>query len=72
MISAVPTRWEHDEATRTVVPEFALKSILAQMPLSRQGTPDDLTGALLFLLSDHSAWMTGQILNVDGGQIMRP
>ena len=60
------------EAARGVVPEFALKQILAQMPLARQGQPDDLVGTLLFLLSDASAWMTGQILNVDGGQIMRP
>lgn len=60
------------EATRAVVPQFALDQILAQMPLAREGTPDDLVGTLLFLLSDASAWMTGQILNVDGGQIMRP
>jgi NAD(P)-dependent dehydrogenase (short-subunit alcohol dehydrogenase family) len=60
------------EATRTVVPEFALKGILASMPLSRMGVPDDMIGTLVFLLSDASAWITGQILNVDGGQIMRP
>jgi NAD(P)-dependent dehydrogenase (short-subunit alcohol dehydrogenase family) len=46
--------------------------MLAQMPLARVGTPDDLVGPCLFLLSDASAWMTGQVLNVDGGQIMRP
>jgi NAD(P)-dependent dehydrogenase (short-subunit alcohol dehydrogenase family) len=60
------------EAARGVVPEFALKSILAQMPLSRQGTPDDLVGTLVFLLSDAASWVTGQIINVDGGQVMRP
>ncbi len=60
------------EATRTIVPEFYLKQMLAQMPLSRMGTPADLVGTCLFLLSDASAWMTGQVLNVDGGQIMRP
>jgi NAD(P)-dependent dehydrogenase (short-subunit alcohol dehydrogenase family) len=42
------------------------------MPLARVGTPADLVGTCLFLLSDASAWMTGQVLNVDGGQIMRP
>jgi NAD(P)-dependent dehydrogenase (short-subunit alcohol dehydrogenase family) len=26
----------------------------------------------LFLLSDAAAWITGQVINVDGGQIMRP
>jgi 3-oxoacyl-[acyl-carrier protein] reductase len=60
------------EATRSIVPEPILKQLLAQMPLSRIGTPADLVGTCLFLLSDASAWMTGQVLNVDGGQIMRP
>ena len=60
------------EAARGVVQDFALESILAQMPLNRQGKPDDLVGTLIFLLSDASAWLTGQIINVDGGQIMRP
>jgi len=60
------------EATRSIVPEPILKQLLQQMPLSRLGTPNDLVGACLFLLSDASAWMTGQVVNVDGGQIMRP
>jgi NAD(P)-dependent dehydrogenase (short-subunit alcohol dehydrogenase family) len=60
------------EATRSVVPEGVVDQIVATMPLSRQGQPEDLVGTCLFLLSDASAWMTGQILNVDGGQIMRP
>jgi 3-oxoacyl-[acyl-carrier protein] reductase len=60
------------EATRTIVPPAILKQLLAQMPLNRIGTPEDLVGTCLFLLSDDAAWMTGQVVNVDGGQIMRP
>jgi 3-oxoacyl-[acyl-carrier protein] reductase len=60
------------EATRTVVPKGILPQILATMPLARMGQPGDLVGACLFLLSDEAAWITGQVLNVDGGQIMRP
>jgi NAD(P)-dependent dehydrogenase (short-subunit alcohol dehydrogenase family) len=60
------------EATRSIVPEPILKQLLAQMPLSRIGKPDDLVGTCLFLLSEESAWLTGQVINVDGGQIMRP
>ena len=60
------------EATRSIVPPQYLKAMLAQMPLARVGTPEDLVGTCLFLLSDASAWMTGQVINVDGGQIMRP
>jgi NAD(P)-dependent dehydrogenase (short-subunit alcohol dehydrogenase family) len=60
------------EATRSIVPEPILKQLLAQMPLARMGKTEDLVGTCLFLLSDASAWLTGQVINVDGGQIMRP
>jgi len=60
------------EATRLIVPDVILKQLLAQMPLRRMGIPADLVGTCLFLLSDASAWITGQVINVDGGQIMRP
>ncbi len=35
------------------------------------GLPEDLVGACLFLLSDDAAWITGQIINVDGGEVFR-
>ena len=35
------------------------------------GQPEDMVGACLFLLSDEAAWVTGQILAVDGGQTFR-
>jgi NAD(P)-dependent dehydrogenase (short-subunit alcohol dehydrogenase family) len=37
-------------------------------PLKRIGTPHDIASATVFLLSDDSNWMTGQILHVDGGK----
>jgi gluconate 5-dehydrogenase len=40
---------------------------MANTPLQRLGTPDDLVGAALFLASDASAFMTGQTMYVDGG-----
>jgi gluconate 5-dehydrogenase len=39
----------------------------AKIPLRRPGAIDDLTGALLFLSSDASAYITGQTLLIDGG-----
>ena len=59
------------EATRTTTPQDYLADIVKGMPLSRMGTPDDLVGMCLFLLSDRASWITGQIFNVDGGQIIR-
>jgi NAD(P)-dependent dehydrogenase (short-subunit alcohol dehydrogenase family) len=36
-------------------------------PLGKYGKPDDIANAALFLLSDQSGWITGQVLGVDGG-----
>ncbi|MBE7160029.1 MAG: SDR family oxidoreductase [Williamsia herbipolensis] len=59
------------EATKSTTPGDMVKDMVSRLPLSRMGTPDDMAGALLFLLSDDASWITGQILNVDGGQIIR-
>jgi 3-oxoacyl-[acyl-carrier protein] reductase len=59
-------------ALKSVVPDAFLKPMVAGLPLARIGTPNDHVPALLFLLSDAAAWVTGQIVNVDGGQVMRP
>jgi NAD(P)-dependent dehydrogenase (short-subunit alcohol dehydrogenase family) len=59
------------EATRSTVPPEIIPQLLATMPLARMGTPEDLADACLFLLSNDARWITGHVLNVDGGQIMR-
>jgi NAD(P)-dependent dehydrogenase (short-subunit alcohol dehydrogenase family) len=43
------------------------QGIVEQTPLGRHGQPQDLIGAALFLVSEASAFVTGQILLVDGG-----
>jgi NAD(P)-dependent dehydrogenase (short-subunit alcohol dehydrogenase family) len=60
------------EATRKQVPETFKNAILAQLPLSRMGSTDDMVHAALFLLSDEATWITGQVLAVDGGMVLRP
>ena len=50
-------------------PDFddRIEAAAAGLPLRRIGQPEDMTGPAVFLLSDDSAWMTGQSLVVDGG-----
>ncbi|GAA4068435.1 MULTISPECIES: SDR family oxidoreductase [Actinomadura] len=59
-------------AHREVVPGgMSEKIVQDKMAIKRMGTPGDLVGACLFLLSDEASWITGQILNVDGGEVFR-
>ncbi|HTW14885.1 MAG TPA: SDR family oxidoreductase [Nocardioides sp.] len=57
-------------ATRTQAGD-ASKELVKNLALKRMGQPEDMVGACLFLLSDESSWVTGQIIAVDGGQTFR-
>lgn len=48
----------------------AREAMLAQIPLGRLGTPDDIAGAISFLASDEAAYITGHVLAVNGGMYM--
>ncbi|MDX6740999.1 SDR family oxidoreductase [Actinocorallia sp. A-T 12471] len=48
-----------------------LEDYLACMPIARIGQPEDIAEAVRFLAGPESAWVTGQILNVDGGHHLR-
>jgi 3-oxoacyl-[acyl-carrier protein] reductase len=60
------------EAARSVVPDEYMGQLVGSLALKRQGSPADLVGMCLFLLSDDARWVTGHVFNVDGGQVMRP
>ena len=44
--------------------------MLQEIPAGRMGTPDDVANAVAFLVSDQAAYITGQVLSVDGGMVM--
>lgn len=50
-----------------VTPGQSLASMTEKIPLGRIATVDDVTNAILFLLSDEGSYITGQALNIDGG-----
>ncbi len=52
-------------------PGPVLDDYLACMPLSRVGTPADIAAAARFLAGPESGWITGEVINVDGGQHLR-
>ena len=52
------------------LPQEVRDGFLENIPLKRAGSADDVAGVVLFLSSDASAYLTGQILKVDGGMAM--
>ena len=52
------------------LPEKARQELAAQIPMERLGSADDIANAVLFLASDNSAYITGQVLAVNGGMYM--
>jgi NAD(P)-dependent dehydrogenase (short-subunit alcohol dehydrogenase family) len=55
-----------ETAIATMGDEFRAR-LLASVPVSRLGQPDDLAATICFLLSDDAAWITGQAWSVNGG-----
>ena len=43
----------------------------AMLPLGRIGQPEDVAGAILFLASDLASWVTGHVLQVNGGEYLQ-
>ena len=70
-INAIAPGPTDTEASRTVVPGSIMDDIVKGLALKRQGTPEDQASMCLFLLSDEASWITGQIIDVDGGQVVR-
>lgn len=67
-VNAIAPGWYPSEMTGPWLgnPHF-LKHIEAQTPMGRVGDPEELLGALMYLASDASSFVTGQTLAVDGG-----
>ena len=51
-------------------PEEKRKNIIANIPLGRMGEPEDIAEAVVFLVSDKAKFITGEVLDVNGGCLM--
>lgn len=67
-VNSVAPGWIDTAMTANVPEEFKKKAI-DESALGRTGTPDDVAGVVLFLCSDLSRHVTGQVIRVDGGQL---
>jgi NAD(P)-dependent dehydrogenase (short-subunit alcohol dehydrogenase family) len=63
----VPT----DATVALTTTDVIREDYLAQMPIARVGTDDDVAALVRFLLGPESTWITGQCIGVDGGHSVR-
>ncbi len=68
-VNAVAPGYIETEMTHKLSEE-ARQAFLTHIPLDRPGTPQDVAKVVRFLASDDSAYITGQVINIDGGMVM--
>ena len=54
----------------TLSDEERRKQIFGVIPVGRVGTPDEIAGPILFLCTKHAGFITGEVLNVNGGAVL--
>lgn len=69
LVNAIAPGFIETEMTDAMTPE-ARSGLTGMIPLERLGKPADVAAAVAFLSSDHAAYITGQVIVVDGGMVM--
>lgn len=59
-----------ETAMTRALSEKVREELAKQIPMARLGTPDDVAEGVLFLVSDAAGYITGQVLNINGGMYM--
>jgi len=68
-VNAIAPGFIDTEMTQAM-PEEAREAVLNSIPIGRMGRPEDVANAALFLASDEASYITGHVLNVNGGLYM--
>ena len=68
-VNAIAPGFIDTEMTQAIPPQ-AVEQVLAAIPIGRMGAPEDIANAALFLASDAASYITGHVLNVNGGMGM--
>lgn len=69
LANAIAPGFIETDMTAAMTPE-ARSTLSQQIPLERLGTPADIAGMVAFLASEHAAYITGQVIVIDGGMVM--
>ncbi|MEO0085806.1 MAG: glucose 1-dehydrogenase [candidate division WOR-3 bacterium] len=71
LVNCIAPGWFDTDMSRPTMADPKLRQqVLATIPLGRIGRPDEFAGAVLFLASDLATFITGEILNVNGGAVL--
>ena len=69
LVNAVAPRFIETQMT-DVLKQEVKEEIAKNIPLRRMGTPEDVANVVKFLAGEQSSYITGQVINVDGGMLM--
>lgn len=70
-VNCVAPGWVHTDMTEPVLAQPATRDkIFSVIPLGRVGKPEEIAAPILFLCTPHAGFMTGEIVNVNGGAVL--
>lgn len=71
LVNCVAPGWvDTDMSAPALKTKAGLKKVTATIPLGRVGTPEEIAGPIVFAVSDLATFMTGEIINVNGGAVL--
>jgi len=69
-VNCVAPGWVATDMSRDVLAAPDADRYISLIPMGRAGTPEEIAGAIVFLASDWATFITGEILNVNGGAVL--